>query len=78
MSDTMLIGVLRMPPKLWGNGAIDVAQRHSYYMIAADRIEKDTVRIRELDRIINAYLSGGLGPVDAMKQVIKLKAIKEE
>lgn len=48
MSDTMLLGVLRMPPKLWDNGAIDVAQRHSYYTMAADRIEKDAAKIMEL------------------------------
>jgi hypothetical protein len=66
-----------MPPELWGKSAIDVAQRHGYYKSAADRIEKYAARFRELDRIINAYLAGALGPVDAMKQVIKLKAAKE-
>jgi hypothetical protein len=40
MSDTMLLGVLRMPPGLWDNGPIDVMQRHSRYLEAADRIEK--------------------------------------
>lgn len=78
MSDIMLLGVLRMPPELWGKNAIDVAQRHGFYKSAADRIEKDAYRIRELDRIIDAYLADGLGPVDAMKQIIKLKATKEK
>lgn len=49
MSDTMLLGVLRMPPKLWDNGAIDVAQRYGYYKTAADWIEKDNARIQELE-----------------------------
>lgn len=48
MSDVMLLGVLRMPPELWGKGAIDVAQRHWYYKAAADRIEQDAARIRKL------------------------------
>jgi hypothetical protein len=40
MSDTMLLGVLRIPPHLWSNGPIDVQQRHSRYLEAADRIEE--------------------------------------
>ena len=35
------------------------------------------IKLRELAEIVDAYLDGGLGPVDAMKQVIKLKATKE-
>lgn len=38
MSDAMLLGVLRMPPELWDESAIDVAQRHSRYLQAADEI----------------------------------------
>jgi hypothetical protein len=66
-----------MPPKLWGKGPIDIAQRYGYYKSAADRIEKDADRILELNRIIDAYLADDLGPVDAMKQVVKLKTTPE-
>jgi len=39
MSDTVLIGVLRMPPELWSNDIIDVQQRYSRYLEAADRLD---------------------------------------
>lgn len=38
MSDVMLFGVLRMPPELWSGDPIDVTQRHSRYVQAADLI----------------------------------------
>jgi len=40
MSDAMLWGVLRMPPNLWRDTALDVAQRYSRYIQAADTIEE--------------------------------------
>ena len=46
MSDTMLLGVLRMPPELWDNGHIDTMQRHSRYLEAADKIEALTQFIK--------------------------------
>lgn len=48
MSDVMLLGVLRMPPTMWDDGAIDVAQRYSRYLEAADRIEKDEAKISDM------------------------------
>ncbi len=58
MSDVMLLGVLRMPPTMWNDGAINVAQRYSRYLEAADRIEKDELRILELeDRLRASVLS---------------------
>lgn len=48
MSDVMLLGVLRMPPTMWDDGAIDVAQRYSRYLEAADRIENDEAKIAEI------------------------------
>ena len=55
MSDTMLHGILQMPPELWTNDAIDIAQRHSRYLEASKRIielerERDEAR-RELDEL---------------------------
>ncbi len=38
MSSVMLQGVLRMPPDMWSDGPIDVAQRHSRYIEAADKL----------------------------------------
>jgi hypothetical protein len=36
----MLLGVLRMPPECWIDSPIDVKQRHSRYLEAANRIEE--------------------------------------
>lgn len=56
MSDVMLLGVLRMPPSIWlDQSALDVAQRHSYYVSAADRIEADAKDIANL-RALNEKL----------------------
>lgn len=56
MSDVMLLGVLRMPPDLWiDQSALDIAQRHSYYVSAADRIEADAKDIENL-RALNDKL----------------------
>jgi hypothetical protein len=44
----MLLGVLRMPPECWIDSEIDVAQRYSRYLEAADRIEKDEAKIAEM------------------------------
>lgn len=53
MSDVMLLGVLRMPVDCWiDQSPLDVMQRHSYYVSAADRIEtdaKDIERLRALN-----------------------------
>lgn len=48
MSDTMLLGVLRMPPELWTDSPIDVRQRHARYMQAAAHIECAAIEIEHL------------------------------
>ena len=40
MSDVMLHGVLKMPPNLWSDSPIDIAQRHGRYVEASKRIEE--------------------------------------
>jgi hypothetical protein len=50
MSDLMLLGVLNMPSTLWTGEPIDVAQRHSRYLQAAERIESDGKHIAELEQ----------------------------
>lgn len=40
MSDVMLHGVLNMPPDLWCDSPIDIAQRHLHYKQASQRIEQ--------------------------------------
>jgi hypothetical protein len=40
MSNVMLHGVLNMPPNLWCDSPIDIAQRHSHYKQASQRIEQ--------------------------------------
>lgn len=54
MSDVMLLGVLRMPPTIWNDDAIDVAQRYSRYLEAANRIENDELKILELEDRLRA------------------------
>ena len=41
MSDTMLHGVLCMPPELWQDTELDKRQRYSRYLAASRRIEDD-------------------------------------
>lgn len=48
MSDTMLHGVLCMPPELWQDTVIDKRQRYSRYLAASRRIEDDE---REIERL---------------------------
>lgn len=48
MSDVMLHGVLRMPANLWRDDPIDVAQRHSRYVQASDRIRELEAEIERL------------------------------
>jgi len=48
MSDTMLHAVLLMPPDLWSDSPIDVAQRHGRYIQASRRIESDAETIDDL------------------------------
>jgi len=50
MSDIMLHGVLRMPPEMWDNGVIDIAQRHSRYLQASDRIAELESELESLKR----------------------------
>jgi hypothetical protein len=62
----------------WWNKEMFFTDLRESHLEANAELRKAGERIRELDRIIDAYLDGGLGPVDAMKQVIKLKATKEK
>lgn len=39
MSDTMLHGVLNIPPELWNDSEIDKLQRYGRYMEASRKIE---------------------------------------
>jgi len=48
MSEVMLHGVLNMPPELWNNDSpIDVAQRHSRYIEASNRIYELEEQLQE-------------------------------
>jgi len=66
MSGTMLHGILQMPPELWTNDAIDIAQRHGRYLEASKRIielerERDEARrerdsaLKERDAVWNSW-----------------------
>lgn len=53
MSDTMLLGVLRMPIQLWQDSELDKLQRHSRYIEAADRIEQNNISVEVLDQFVS-------------------------
>ena len=63
----MLLGVLKMPPELWQNTPIDVAQRHGRYLQAAseiERLEAENTKLRE-DAARLDWLEGeGAGQLD--------------
>jgi hypothetical protein len=59
MSDTTLLGVLRMPIGLWQDSPLDKIQRHSCYLQAADRIEAQKQRIEELESALKKYIKAG-------------------
>ncbi len=48
MSDTMLHGVLCMPPELWQDTELDRLQRYHRYLEASERIEHDALAITVL------------------------------
>jgi len=50
MSDVMLHGVLNMPPDLWCDSPIDIAQRHSRYKEASQRIEQLELELLETQK----------------------------
>ena len=52
MRNTMLLGVLKMSSGLWFDDEIDICQRHSIYVEAAERIE-------ELERFIKNGVEHG-------------------
>tara|TARA_R110001606_G_scaffold347666_1_gene497052 strand:- start:169 stop:414 length:246 start_codon:yes stop_codon:yes gene_type:complete len=45
MGDTMLHGVLNMPPETWSDDPINQAQRHSRYIEASERIKRQDQQI---------------------------------
>ena len=54
MGDTILFGVLRMPPELWGDDDIDRQQRYARYVEAADKIDFMQDQIIDLSKAIDA------------------------
>ena len=56
MGNTILLGVLRMPPTIWRNDELDIYQRHVKYLQAADKIERMTEAldlIKQCNRLKN-------------------------
>lgn len=50
MGDTMLHGVLRMPPNCWSGTELDVTQRHSRYIQASERIYELEDKLAQVER----------------------------
>ena len=61
MSETMLLGVLRMPIELWTDDIQDKCQRESRYYEAANKIEtleKQNTQYKEtIERLENSWVS---------------------
>lgn len=55
MSDVMLHGVLNMPPNLWCDSPIDIAQRHSHYKQASQRIDQLERELAEMTKQRDHY-----------------------
>ena len=54
MSDTMLHGVLNMPPELWGDDFLDKMQRYDRYLQASKRITEDEEKLERLNKVLAA------------------------
>lgn len=67
MSDVMLMGVLRMPPEIWGDGEIDKSQRFSRYIEAADRINAQEREIELLKATIDNLVDRAMEIVATQK-----------
>jgi len=48
MSDTMILGVLRMPPEIWSDEELDKRQRHARYLEAARLIVRMQDALEEI------------------------------
>lgn len=75
MSDAMLHGVLNMPVELWRDSEIDMAQRHSRYIQASERIrelEAELEVVRNIDRqtVLDCILSTSGMSVGALADAI--------
>jgi hypothetical protein len=57
MSDTILLGVLRLPIHCWDESELGQLHRYDRYLEAADRIESDAANIAELLDIVNRFRS---------------------
>lgn len=66
MSDTMLLGVLRLPIEGWRDSEIDKMQRHARYLDAADRIESDRAKLEIVDQFVED------GALEVLKTYLKL------
>ena len=62
MGDIMLLGVLKMPFDTKGD--LHLIQLQSRCLQAADRIESDAVRLKELEDIIDAFQAEQCGCCD--------------
>jgi hypothetical protein len=56
MSDTMLHGVLCMPPELWDDSELDKRQRYVRYLDASRRIKDDGFEIERLRNVLRGLL----------------------
>lgn len=72
MSDTMLHGVLRMPPDCWRDDPIDQQQRYSRYIQASERIEQQNDALETL-KAENERLKRALAEREARVTLLETK-----
>jgi hypothetical protein len=61
----MTKGVLRMPPELWSNSALDVMQRHQRYVDAANTMDRQEAEIEKLRLAMVRLLASDKGIASA-------------
>ena len=73
MSEIMLNAVLRMPPELWSNEPLDIMQRHSRYVEAADELD----RLRAIEEMLTRYLRVSTKLYASLKHTEEYKMLVE-
>jgi len=72
MGDVTLFAVLKMPPELWDNDSpIDVYQRHSRYVYAADEIERLRINEKASHEVIKKWRA------ERMEMVVEIERLRK-
>lgn len=82
MSDLILHAVLEMPPALWRDDPLDVAQRHGRYLQASERIKNDAKEIAGLrqfaQKVMEAWPMGGIDGGELQEIAVECGLLRPE